>query len=236
MFEQVDRDFGECSPFEVMDHLVQVADLDVVDVGCGAGDLAKALAMRDARVIAIEPNPEQADANALAVPIEGLTYVEAGAEALPCSSASFDGVFFSKSLHHVPFDAMAQGLGESIRVLRDDGFLYVLEPEVEGPYSALMRPFHDETLVRGQALGCLARYALPAFAQFSRSRFTVSRRYDDFDAFADAVMGLSYNTYTRHNVTAPAVRAHFETGWDGTSFQFEQPMSVYLFQDKSGRA
>ena len=99
-----------------------------------------------------------------------------------------------------------------------------------------MRPFHDETQARGQALACLERYALPAFAHMSRSSFRVSRAYDDFDAFTDAVMALSYNAYRRHEVAAPVVRAYFEAGWDGAAYRFEQPMSVYLFRSKVGHA
>ena len=42
-----------------------------------------------------------------------------------------DGVFFFRSLHHVPIDAMEAALAEAARVLKPDGFLCVMEPGTE---------------------------------------------------------------------------------------------------------
>jgi len=221
--------FGDCTALDAMDRLVAVTGLDLVDVGCGAGELARALVERGARVNAIEPDAVQASRNALSPALPGLTFHEAAAQALPLASATADGVFFSKSLHHVPIDAMGQALGEARRVLRDDGFLYVIEPDIDGPFSYLMRPFHDESEVRRAALMALERYALPAFEGFRRATFTVARRYEDFEAFVRELTGVSYNATVRQEVETAEVRARFETGFDGSGYSFTQPMSIYLF-------
>ena len=230
----VDKDFGDCTALDALDALINPAGLDLVDIGCGAGDLARHLAQRGARVTAVEPDPGQARVNAGMTPVPSLEFVEAGAEALPLADKAADGVFFSKSLHHVPSAHMAEAIGEAIRVLRNDGFLYVLEPDIEGAFSQLMLPFHDETDARRQALACLAEHAEPAFATTTVAAFAVERRYADFDAFADAVLSLTYNAYRREDVEAPAVRACFEAGWDGSGFGFRQTLTIYLFRDKTG--
>ena len=159
----------------------------------------------------------------------GLAFDKAAAEALPFEPGSADGIFFSKSLHHVPVDAMDRAVTEAVRVLRDDGFLYVLEPDICGPCSALMQPFHDESKVRREALTVLERTALPAFSEMRRAAFAATRSYDNFEAFAEAVTGVSFNNHEQADVETAAGRARFEAGWDGAAYSFAQPMSVFLF-------
>lgn len=228
----VDKDFGDCTALDALDRLIDPAGLDLIDIGCGAGDLARHLAERGARVTAVEPNPDQARENAKLPPMPSLAFIEAGAENLPLADSSADGVFFSKSLHHVPTALMPAAMDEAIRVLRQGGFLYVLEPDIDGAFSKLMLPFHDETRERRQALACLAEHARPAFAVTTTAAFSVERRYTDFDAFADAVLSLTYNAYRREDVEAPGVRACFEAGRDGSGYGFRQPLTIYLFRDK----
>jgi ubiquinone/menaquinone biosynthesis C-methylase UbiE len=232
MFESVHIEFGESTALEVIDRLVAVTGLDILDVGCGAGELARALATRGARVTAIEPDDVQARRNAEAPAMPGLTFHQATAEAMPLQTASVDGVFFSKSLHHVPVGAMDRAIAEAVRVLRGDGFLCVLEPDIGGAYSDLMRPFHDEGEVRRAALAALERAAVPAFMHLRRAAFAVTRRHPSFEAFAESVQGLTFNDYVKADVEAAEVKARFEGGWNGTDYSFLQPMSVFLFSGK----
>jgi ubiquinone/menaquinone biosynthesis C-methylase UbiE len=232
MCEGVHIEFGESTALEVIDRLVAVTGLDILDVGCGAGELARALVARGARVTAIEPDDVQARRNAEAPVLPGLTFHQASAEAMPLETASVDGVFFSKSLHHVPVGAMDRAIAEAVRVLRDDGFLCVLEPDIGGAYSDLMRPFHDESDVRRAALAVLERAAVPAFRQSRRAAFAVTRSHPSFEAFAESVHGLTFNDYKQADVGAAEVKARFEAGWNGTAYSFMQPMSVFLFSGK----
>lgn len=227
------KDLGIADDFGVLDGAVDVAGRTVVDAGCGPGVLSRHLLSRGASVIALEPDPVQAARHADALAREpGLRFVETGAQALPCQDGSVDGVIFSKSLHHVPVALMDPALDEALRVLKPgQGFLYVLEPAIEGALSDLMRPFHDETQVRGAARDALDRLEARSGLTRRTIHYRNRRRYDDFEGFVQAVCGTSYNAIDRARVDTPPVRACFEAGRDVAAggYVFEQPMRVDLF-------
>ncbi len=227
------KDLGIADDLGVLDGELEVAGRTVVDAGCGPGVLSRHLLSRGARVIALEPDPVQAARHAEDLAREpGLRFVESGAEAMPCEDASVDGVIFSKSLHHVPVALMDPALDEAVRVLRpEQGFLYVLEPAIEGTFSDLMRPFHDETLVRGAARDALDRLEARSGMTRRTLHYRNQRRYDDFEAFVRGVCGTSYNAIERARVDTPQVRECFEAGRDAATggYVFEQPMRVDLF-------
>jgi hypothetical protein len=143
----------------------------------------------------------------------GLTYVEAPGQALPLDDDSMDGVFFCYSLHHVPIDVMDRALAEAMRVMKPEiGFLYVLEPMLNGSLETLYQPFHDETEVRTRAYDALKRHVEPRFDEARELRYHESVHYDTFATFADEVEGFSYIDFTREHVDTPEVRAKFELG------------------------
>jgi ubiquinone/menaquinone biosynthesis C-methylase UbiE len=229
-------ELGLAEDFEVLDRFVEPRGLTVVDAGCGAGALSLHLAGRGARVVAIEPDPVQAKANhERFADGDGVRFVETGAEAMPCGDASVDGVVFSKSLHHVPPGLMEAALAEAVRVLRPTGFLYVLEPEVEGAYSDLVRSYHDETAARRAALAALARVAEArvAEARFAEARvirYRNVRRFADFESFVVAAAGASFTSTRREDVETAEVRRRFEAGRCAEGYRFEQPMRVNLYR------
>jgi ubiquinone/menaquinone biosynthesis C-methylase UbiE len=231
-------DLGIADDLSVFDGAVDIAGRTVVDAGCGPGVLSRHLLSRGACVIALEPDPLQAAKHAEGLACEpGLTFVETGAEAMPCRDASVDGVVFSKSLHHVPGAKMDAALTEAMRVIKPgQGFLYVLEPAIEGAFSDLMRPFHDETEVRGAALEALGRLQARGGMARRTLHYRNQRRFDDFESFVRSVCGTTYNAIARARVDTPAVRECFEAGHDAVAggFVFEQPMRVDLFTPDDG--
>ena len=96
---------------------------------------------------------ERQHAKNLAAPQPGLSFVAAGAQAIPAPDAGFDLALMLKSLHHVPRPLMAQALAEVARVLRPGGWLYVSEPVYAGPFNDVIRHFNDEGVVRAAAQG-----------------------------------------------------------------------------------
>ena len=221
--------WGLSTDLAVLDRLVQVRGRSIVDVGCGAGALARSLAERGATVLGVEPDPVQAERNRDAPEADGVSFAEGRAEALPVDDGAVDGVIFGRSLHHVPEAAMRPALAEARRVLAEGGFLYVLEPVMGGAFSAVMKPFHDETEVRRQARDALADSA-PLFAGAREIHYEVERRFESHAAFVDLFSGLSYNSYGADAVRSETVKRLFEAGrTDAGDYAFVQPMRVDLF-------
>jgi ubiquinone/menaquinone biosynthesis C-methylase UbiE len=101
-----------------------------LDVGCGTGTVAMAVAVRvgaSGRVVGIDPSAQQiARARAKAarrhVPIE---FQIAVIERLPFPDQAFDAVFSTLMMHHLPAPLKRQGIAEIARVLKPGGRLVI---------------------------------------------------------------------------------------------------------------
>lgn len=226
------QNLGPLTDIEAVTRLLDVRGKAVVDVGCGPGDIARALASAGATVTGVEPDPVQAAKNAAAPQSPGVTLMEAGAEALPIPTASQNAVFFFRSLHHVPITAMDLALKEAARVLKPGGSLAIIEPGMAGSHFAVMRPFHDETIVRNAAQAALARTAAKLFKTASQHEYHMTAKYLDFEAMVTRVTGQTFNRVSRSAVETSEVRALFEQGrTEAGDYIFQQEMLVNLYQD-----
>jgi ubiquinone/menaquinone biosynthesis C-methylase UbiE len=126
-----------------------IAGLRILDIGCGAGNLAKQLAAEGAFVTGIDPGTDAIRAAAAAVP--QASFLEGVAEALPFDDAAFDVGVMINALHHVPETAMQAALREAGRVIGPDGLVIVVEPLPAGNFFAALRSIEDETAVRQAA-------------------------------------------------------------------------------------
>jgi ubiquinone/menaquinone biosynthesis C-methylase UbiE len=100
----------------------------VLEVGCGPGPVARALASRAGvgRVVGVDPSPIFLEkGRELARELPNLTFVEGDARALPLEDESFDVVVFHTTLCHIPGPELA--LAEASRVLAVDGLLAVFD-------------------------------------------------------------------------------------------------------------
>ncbi|MDE2074277.1 MAG: methyltransferase domain-containing protein [Alphaproteobacteria bacterium] len=225
-------DLGDKSDLEAIDTLLKVRGLSLIDVGCASGAQDRELVGKGASVLGVEPDPIQAEKNRAAEPMPGLSFVEARAQSLPAESGSVDGVFFFRSLHHVPVDRMDAALKEAARVLKPGGFLWIVEPGMTGTHFPVMRPFHDETAVRNAAQAALTRTAPGLFERAECFRYVQHPRYPDFAAFVARITGHTFNDIKRAQVETDEVRALFEQGRtkDG-DYAFDQPMLLNLYRD-----
>jgi ubiquinone/menaquinone biosynthesis C-methylase UbiE len=99
----------------------------VVDVGCGTGTMAIALADAGAAVTGVDGDPEVL-AIAHAKPGAGaVQWRKATATALPVAGESADRVVMSLLLHHLGAEAKRTALAEARRVLRPGGRLHVAD-------------------------------------------------------------------------------------------------------------
>jgi ubiquinone/menaquinone biosynthesis C-methylase UbiE len=229
----VRRHMGESSDLEIIDRLLQVKGFNLVDVGCGAGANSRALATRGATVLGVEPDPIQAEKNRAADPTPNLTFAEARAESLPVESNSVDGVFFFRSLHHVPLPHMDDAIVEAARVLRaGSGVLWVIEPAMTGTHFPVMRTFNDETEVREAAQAALARTARQLFESEEDYEFVRYPSYQNFEALVARATGHTYTDFSREHVLRDEVREQFEAGrTDDGNYVFDQPMLLNLYRD-----
>jgi ubiquinone/menaquinone biosynthesis C-methylase UbiE len=104
----------------------------VVEVGCGTGAVARAIAVRPGigEVVGVDPSPAFLDrGRELAQDVPNLTLLEGDARALPLEDVSFDVLVFHTTLCHIP--EPGQALAEAYRVLRGGGWLAV----VDGDYT-----------------------------------------------------------------------------------------------------
>lgn len=103
----------------------------VLDVGCGTGTVALAVASRvgAGRVVGIDASPEMIDlATAKAKKAgAGVEFRAAAIESLPFADDSFDLVTSSLMLHHLPADLKRDGLAEVRRVLKLGGRFVVAD-------------------------------------------------------------------------------------------------------------
>ncbi len=224
------KPLGELSDIEAVDTLVDVAGLELIDVGCGSGATARLLAERGATVVGLEPDPVQAAQNSKAEPTPSVTLVEGHGEALPQEDDSVDGVFFFRSLHHVPAANMDDALREAERVVRPGGFVFVVEPGMEGTHFEMMRPFHDEGPVRTLAQEALARTASEIFATHEQYECLQYGRYESFDALVARFSSMSFNDIDPASIDVPEVRASFDSAQTDSGYVFDQPILIDLYR------
>ncbi len=155
----------------------------VVEVGCGDGSLARALARQGARVIGVEVSEEQLHGARKLPPVSNEEYRIGQADHLPVEDGGADVVLYFNSLHHVPQGSMGAALLEAARVLRPGGVLAVTEPlGEEGSLFHVLSPLEDETEVRAAALEALTKPP-PSLVPEREIFYTARRAYPDVEAF-----------------------------------------------------
>ena len=217
---------------QLLADLVPLAGQKIIELGCGAAQLARALLARhpDASVVGLEVDARQHAKN-LALPQPGLHFVAAGAQAIPFEAGCFDLALMLKSLHHVPMPLMAQALAEAARVLRPGGLLYVSEPVYAGPYNELMRLFNDEGVVRAAAQSALDEALRgQAWQQVAERRFEMPVRYSDFAEFEQRMMRPTYADHHIDEAKLAVVRAAFQAHLGPAGAAFQRPMHLRLLR------
>ena len=216
----------------VLAELLPLDGLDILELGCGSARLARALLQRypGTRVTGLEVDVRQHAKN-LAEPQEALTFIAAGAEAIPLAEASFDLALMLKSLHHVPLSAMAQALSEVARVLRPGGYLYVSEPIYDGAMNEVIRLYNDEGVVRAAAQAALdVALTSGMWAQVAEQRFATPVHFENFADFEQRMMRPTFADHQLDDAKIAAVRAVFEPLCGPAGADFTRPMHVRLLR------
>jgi 2-polyprenyl-3-methyl-5-hydroxy-6-metoxy-1,4-benzoquinol methylase len=124
-------------------HLKNVADLRILDIGCGTGWTSLLLAQRGARVTAIDISPRQIEIlrrNALHYGLDGQIQALAGdITRMELPAASFDLSIGASFLHHLEHPEERAILGEIARLLVPGGTAFFMEPAVNSRFLDRLR-------------------------------------------------------------------------------------------------
>ena len=217
---------------DLLESLEPLGGTQLLEAGCGNARLARELLARypDASVVGLEVDERQHAKN-LAAPQPGLQFVQAGAQAIPFSDASFDGALMLKSLHHVPQERMAEALGQLARVLRPGGWLYVSEPVYGGTFNELIRLFNDEGVVRAAAQRALDEAVHSGrWLEAAEFRFDTPVHFADFADFEQRMMHPTFADRHVDAATREATRQRFERHARPGGASFNRPMHVRLLR------
>lgn len=227
------NNLGEKLNLEVILDRIDLGEKTVADIGCGNLSFTRQIAPHCKHVIAIDPDPVQAEKIRSATDLGNIEFHQAGAEKLPLPDNSVDGVFFAYSLHHVPTELYPQTFTELDRLTRPGGFLYVIEP-TDSPLNEVMKLFHDESEVRAAAQQALHELAMPNFAKKAEFTYHGFRQYKSFDDFAETFVAKSFNhLYTEEDVRDPKVQQLFEEN-GAPEYRFTVPKIVMHLSEKKG--
>lgn len=223
------KDLGCITNIEVINQFVSLAGRHVIDAGCGDMTISRQLAENGANVLAIDPDPVQAELNRAALPIQNIEFAETGADSIPVEARTIDGVFFSYSLHHIPQAIYPQVFGEVLRVLKPDGFLFVIEP-MDCPWNDVMKLFHNEDREREAAWSALEELAVTSFTSAQAVTYHSFAQYESFDQFAKHFASRSFNSlYTEADVRRPEVEAAFDR-LGRPDYRFQSPKQVMILK------
>lgn len=217
---------------DVLSAMVPLGGQRIVELGCGAAQLARALLARfpDSELTGVEIDARQHAKN-LASPQERLHFVAGVAQDIPADDAAFGLALMLKSLHHVPVPSMGQALAEVARVVRPGGHLYVSEPIYDGALNHVVKPYNDEGVVRAAAQAAIdAALQTHAWTQQSERRFAIPRRFADFAEFEQRMINQTYADHRLDEATLAEVRRRFEQNMGANGAVFEQPMHVRLLR------
>jgi SAM-dependent methyltransferase len=228
--EENSRTLMPADPTALLEDLLDVHGLDVLDVGCGEGALARKLAGAGARVVGVDPSTRAVSRARSEDSSESSRYVVGAAQELPFADASFDVVVFFNSLHHVPESSMDAALEEARRVLRPGGVLYVQEPLAEGSAYELMHSIDDETGVRQAAQEALSRALDGPFVNIASRETSIAVRHADFAALRKRMISVEPARAAAIDQHEAALRANFERLGRPVSGgrEFDQPLRVNI--------
>jgi SAM-dependent methyltransferase len=220
----------------IVAELVPLAGADIIELGCGAAQLARSLLGRypGAQVTGLEVDERQHAKN-LAWPQRGLRFVAGAAEAIPFADQHFDLALMLKSLHHVPLQSLATALGEVARVLRPGGHLLVSEPVYAGALNDVVRLFNDERVVRAAAQAALDDALRSAtWEQVTERRYEMPVSFSDFADFETRMMRPTFADHRVDDVKLATVRAAFAAHAGADGARFRRPMHLRLLR-RSGQ-
>ncbi len=222
-----------CSEAEVLSELLDMDGKGMLELGCGAAEMTRAIASQGAnrRVIATEVDEVQLNKNRQIEDLPNVEFSYAGAEQLPLDDETIDIVLLFKSLHHVPVELLGQSFAEIHRVLKSGGLVYVSEPVFAGNFNEILRLFHDEQAVREAAFNA-TRAAVEGgrYALVTETFFNTTIRFDDFGDFDNRVVRATHSNHRLSAEQYAVIRRKFDETIDAGEEVLTIPVRVDLLK------
>jgi len=133
-YREFKKSFGEILEprlARIVKEIPSVKDLEVLDIGCGRGEMVFWVAKKGAEAVGIDYSPsaiklaEQAQKKKSLAIREKTQFIQMKAETLKFPDKTFDAVFLIEVLEHLYPQQTEKVRGEICRVLKDNGFLFV---------------------------------------------------------------------------------------------------------------
>jgi ubiquinone/menaquinone biosynthesis C-methylase UbiE len=230
---QVSSVDGVTSEAEVYQRLLPLAGAQIIELGCGAAAHTRTIAEsgRPASILACEVDTIQHEKNLTSNDLPVVTFVQAGAQAIPAADGSADIVMMFKSLHHVPLEAMAGVMQEIRRVLRPGGLAYISEPVYAGDFNEVLRLFHDEKAVREAAFATVSQAVEQGVLQLvGQHFFNTPNNFQDFSDFEQRIIGVTHTDHRLSPQLLQLVREKFEGFMGPDGAHFVMPIRVDLLR------
>lgn len=218
---------------EVYEELLDLNDAEIIELGCGAGELTRAIASAfpRARITALEVDALQHAANLAGPQLPNLTFAEGSAERIPVGDDAFDIVLAIKSLHHVPVDRLDRALSEIRRVLKPGGLAYIAEPVFGGAFNEIMRVFHDEEAQRLAAFEAIKKaITRGGMTLVAEKFFFVMQHVADFADFERRFIQVTHSDIRLNKAQREQVEKKLAQHMIPKGATFKTPMRVDVLQ------
>jgi len=221
------------SNVSVLSENLVLNNLEIIDIGSGAGEMVRYMTSQGAHVTGLECGTLQLE-KARSYPAEDdEVYVEGFGQEMPFDDCACDAVTFFNSLHHVPVEYMEDALGEAMRVVKVTGTVYIAEPIASGSGFELHAPIDDETSVRSSAYDAIRRAtSANGLKQVREIFYDTIYHYENFDAFKEEMIRIEPRRRGLFESTEDDLREAFDRLGvpEEAGFRFEQPMRVNVLE------
>jgi ubiquinone/menaquinone biosynthesis C-methylase UbiE len=140
-----------------------LAEMSVVEIGCGSGRITRNLAEYAAHVVATDVDPTALEQAQQQITAKNIDFVLSEDGFPPLAKESFDLVIYTLSLHHIPVDRMVDNLEHAGRLLKKTGKIVIVEPGDGGSFLEVKRRFGagsgDESVEKAAAIKAMKNLA-----------------------------------------------------------------------------